>query len=116
MSKKNTTHDNATQPPESIETLGQLFDAYIASLVDRGKSAGTARSYAADLAVAKKHFGADLVLTALTPETVAGFFASDAVRMTRKGVPKSKITTAKIKRVLRLALLWAEGESFFEKA
>ena len=108
--------ENPMTTPTKPKTLAPLFDAYIAHLKAIGKSESTAKSYAGDLALAKKHFGDDLALSKMTKKAVEDFFASDAVNLTRKGTPKSKITTDKIKRVLRLALIWAEAEGHMKKA
>ncbi len=102
--------------PKKPTTLSQLCDSYISALPEMGKSASTAKSYAGDLALAKKHLGEDTELAKITPKDIGIFFASDAVNLTRKGAPKNRITTDKIKRVLRLAFAWAEEEGFIEKS
>ena len=97
-------------------TFAPLCEAFIASLIAAGKSASTAKSYAGDLALAKKHFGDDAPLSKLTKKAVDDYIASDAVNLTRKGAPKNKITTDKIQRVFRLAMVWAEAEGLIKTA
>ena len=101
---------------KDVTTLGELCTAYLTALPKMGKSAGTVRSYGADLAVAKKHFGADLAVATLTPAQVAEYFASDPVMKTRTGEPKNPVTTAKIRRVFRLMLIWAAEKRVIETA
>ena len=102
--------------PTKPKTIGQLCDAYVAALKDLGKSQSTAKSYAGDLALAKKHFGEDTALTKITNKDVEVFFGSNAVTLTRKGAPKNKITSDKIRRVFRLAMAWAEAEGFIKES
>jgi site-specific recombinase XerD len=97
-------------------TFAPLCEAFIASLIAAGKSASTAKSYAGDLNLAKKHFGESTPLTKLTTKAVEDYFASDPVNLTRKGTLKNKITTDKIKRVFRLAMVWAEDEGLIKEA
>ena len=91
---------------KDIVTLDDACLAFLAALVKKGKSAGTARSYGADLAVAKKHFGAELPVRELSTADVEEYFASDLVTKTRAGEPKNPITTAKIRRVFRQLVQW----------
>ena len=97
-------------------TFAPLCEAFIATLAAAGKSASTVKSYAGDLALARKHFGDDTPISKLTKKAVDDYFASDAVNLTRKGAPKNKITTDKIKRVFRLAMVWAEAEGLIKTA
>ena len=47
---------------------------------------------------------------------VAAFFESPAVTMRRNGKPKTQVTIGKTRRVLRMALTWAEEECRIAKA
>ena len=96
------------------KTIQDLFSAYINALPGQGKSASTAKSYAGDLTLAEKHLGSDSALSTLTMKATEEYFASDAVNLKRNGTPKNKITTDKIKRVFRLAMVWAEDEGFLK--
>ena len=97
-------------------TLQALCAAYIEALPALGKSSGTQRSYRADLAVARKHFGDELDPKTLTPELVAEFFDSDRVTKGRDGLPKNPITVKKIRRVFRLMLVWAAESKLLKEA
>ena len=123
--KKPTTRSKAAAKKDSSSekttssgprTVGELAPAFLEHLLAIGKSAGTARSYAADLAVARKHFTEDFPLKKLTKAKVAAYFASDAVTKTRAGEPKNAVTTAKIRRVFRLALVWAAEQGLIPEA
>ncbi|MCA9319153.1 MAG: hypothetical protein KDB53_00390 [Planctomycetes bacterium] len=115
MTKTATKRPRRTRAPKkptpaATGALAGLCDAYITALPGLGKSPGTARSYAADLKVAIRHFGADVDAATITVEMVAAYFASDSVTKTRAGDDKNPITVAKLQRVFRLALLWAEEQ------
>lgn len=90
--------------------MADLVAGYLAHLEDRGKGRGTVFSYSIDLAVATKHFGETTQLSSLTEQKIIRFFESDAVTKTRTGRAKVASTVAKTRRVLRLALVWAESE------
>ena len=107
----------ASKPPaiKDITTLDDLCTAFIAHLA-RAKSPGTARSYTADLAVARKHFGDDCKVKTLTVKKVAAYFASERVMKTRAGVDKNPVTLAKIRRVFRQMLVWAADKGVIEEA
>ena len=81
-----------------------------------GKTVSTIASYRADLGMAYRHFGADTLAGAITPAQVTEFNESKAVTKTRKGKPKAKPGVDKTRRVLRLALVWAEQAAVIEKA
>ena len=107
-SKKTTpakaTPTKPTSSKKKPTTLTELTASFLDHLGSIGKSAGTVRSYASDLAVARKHFGDDFALAELSADQVTEFFGSDLVTKGRKGHPKSPITIAKILRVFRQAL------------
>lgn len=95
----------ATKPSEPIVgSLAALRETFCAALLTRGKSAGTARSYAADLKVAERHFGDRKAVAELTRAEVEGFMTSDLVTLGRSGARKNQITIDKVLRVFRQAL------------
>jgi hypothetical protein len=95
----------------AIRTLSDLAQAYLAHLAKAGKSQGTCFSYGIELRTACSVLGAETPLVDLTPESVAAYFDSDRVTKTRDGRPKSRAGVAKTRRVLRLALAWAEEKA-----
>ncbi len=104
------------KPTGKITTLDELCAAFLEHLTTIGKSPGTARSYSADLAVAKKYFGGDTKLKSLTAKKVATFFASDEVTKLRDGREKNPVTTAKIRRVFRQMMEFATEAGLFSEA
>lgn len=116
---------DATQPVESAPkkkskkddaTLAYLADRYLANMERAGKSNGTCLSYKLELATALDELGADTLLADLTAEKVALFFGCKRVNNKRNGKGKSPLSIAKTQRVLRLALVWAEGAKLIAKA
>jgi hypothetical protein len=109
------SEQDAPVAPESAQvskgrgkrTLADVADGYLAHLEDAEKSPGTVFSYRMDLKAALDHFGADTLVSTLTPAKVSAFFASDGVTKKRNGKKKSSITVAKTQRVFRLAMDWA---------
>ena len=99
-----------------VPTLSALADAYIKSIQMGGRSGGTASSYAADLKVALKHFGAETDIRDLNPTRVAEFFDAAVVTKRRNGAPKNPISVAKTRRILRLALCWAVESGWIDVA
>jgi hypothetical protein len=97
-------------------TLGDLAERYVAHMEESGKSAGTSASYGLELKTALAALGADTKLADLTPEQVLAYFASARVLKKRNGKHKSLLSIAKTQRVLRLALVWAEGAKLIAKA
>lgn len=117
-----TGHDAESLPPEvdlpettaaktvtipSGTTLSGLRELYLAHLAQIGKTPATVASYGIDLGVAIAFFGADASVADLTPDDVQRYYDCPAVTRTRTGKEKSPVTTAKIRRVLRMALAWA---------
>ena len=92
---------------QTVATLADLLIAYPAQLEAIGKSAATRASYASDLKIAIRHFGEKTKLAAITKRRLLDYYRSDLVTLGRSGEPKNAITVAKIRRVLRLALVWA---------
>ncbi len=97
-------------------THADVTDGYLAHLIKVGKSAGTVASYRADLRIAMRELGENTKVSALTERKVQAYFDSDAVTLNRAGKPKSPITVAKIRRVLRLAVVWAAEQGLIAKA
>jgi hypothetical protein len=97
-------------------TLEDLAARYLAHLEDAGKSNGTLFSYKLELVTALDEIGRDTKLADLTPTRVLEFFGSDRVMKTRTGVAKAAPTYKKTRRVLRLALVWAQDAGLIEKA
>lgn len=117
MAKKKTT--KATQTAEttvSVMTLEQLAAGYLAHMEETGKSAGTVFSYKLELVLAMQELGKDTQVVALTPERVLEFFTCDRTMRTKTGIEKARPTFQKTRRVLRLALQWAENSKLIEKA
>ena len=123
---------DAAAPPEPIEapapkrkkakkptadiTLEDLAAKYLAHLEEAGKSAGTTFSYRLELITALDELGKDTKLADLTPTRVLEYFVSDRVTRTRAGVQKAKPTVDKCRRVLRMALQWAEDSGLVAQA
>ena len=97
-------------------TLDDLAQRYVGHLEESGKSAGTGASYALELKTALAELGATTKLADLKAEAVLLYFGSDRVQKKRNGKRKSPLSIAKTQRVLRQALVWAEGKGWIEKA
>ncbi len=108
VAKKPTIGAQSATSPKVGLTLAQLAESYLKHLEEIGKSPATVFSYKMDLKIARDHFGDETPVIDLTPEKVAHFFDSDAVTKRKNGKPKTEVTINKIRRVLRLALVWAK--------
>jgi len=104
------------QPTEPDMTVTRLAEVYLRHLGDLGKSLATQFSYSMDLGIAKRELGEATLIADLTPERVAAFFESPAVTVRKNGKPKTQVTIDKTRRVLRMALVWAEEECRIAKA
>jgi hypothetical protein len=104
------------KPADATLTLEVLAAKYLAHLEDAGKSNGTLFSYKLELITALDELGKDTKVAGLTPTRVLEYFVSDRVTRTRAGVQKAKPTVDKTRRVLRLALVWAQDAGLIEKA
>jgi len=98
------------------QSLAGLADAYAGKMLGDGKTPGTIASYKAELALAMKHLGAETAIAKLTVEKVRAYFESDAVTRLRSGRAKSPLSVDKTRRVLRLALVWAQEQGWVAKA
>ena len=105
------TPKNTPKRARTMDTLGELAEAYLAHLGKSGRSQGTCFSYGIELRTACSVLGAETPLVDLTPERVQEYHDSDRVTKTRDGRPKSRAGVAKTRRVLRLALAWAEEKA-----
>jgi hypothetical protein len=97
-------------------TLADLAEKYLAHMERAGKANGTIFSYKLELATALDALGAETKLADLTPHAVLAYFGSARVNKKKTGKAKSPLSIAKTQRVLRLALVWAEGAKLIEKA
>jgi hypothetical protein len=105
-----------SQPSEPDMSVQRLAAAYLDHLRLAGKSMATQFSYSMDLGIAKRELGAETLIADLTPERVAAFFESPAVTTRKNGRPKTQVTIDKTRRVLRMALTWAEEEGRIAEA
>jgi hypothetical protein len=97
-------------------TLADLTEKYLAHMERAGKANGTIFSYKLELATALDALGVETKLADLTPHAVLAYFGSARVNKKKTGKAKSPLSIAKTQRVLRLALVWAEGAKLIEKA
>ena len=104
------------KPADATLTLEDLAAKYLQHLEDAGKSNGTLFSYKLELITALDELGKDTKLADLTPTRVLEYFVSDRVMRTKSGVEKAAPTYKKTRRVLRLALVWAQEAGLIEKA
>jgi hypothetical protein len=115
--KAKVAPETATATPAPAPgTLAAVAEGYLADIQRNGRSAGTAGSYRADLAVAMKFLGAETPVADLTEARVREFFEDRRVTHTRKGAPKNPVTVAKTRRILRLALVWAAEQGIIPAA
>ena len=97
------------------KTLADLCEAYVAHMEEAGKSPGTVFSYTAELRLACGELGRDTPVAKITPEQVEGYYTSDKVTKLRSGAPKAPASVAKTRRVLRLALCYAQAQGWISK-
>jgi len=104
----------AKKPKATDITLEDLCARYIQHL-EVGKSQGTLFSYRLELTTALDELDKDTPLSTLRPARVLEYFTCDRVMKTRTGVAKARPTFLKTRRVLRLALVWAQEAGLVEK-
>lgn len=92
---------------QTILTLGDVVDGFLARLEEDGAGPGTLASYGLELRIAARELGADTALSELSVEQLAAYLEGPVVNCTRSGKPKAASSIAKSKRVLRQALAWA---------
>ena len=97
-------------------TLADVAAGYLAHMEEAGKSDGTISSYRMELKTAADELGEDTPIAEITPEKVAEYFACKRVTKLRSGKNKAKPSIDKTRRVLRLALVWAEERGIVKKA
>ena len=97
-------------------TLEALSKKYLDHLESQGKSAGTVFSYGMELKTAQAALGAETMVSDLTREQVAAFNESDRVTKLKSGKAKAEPSILKTRRVLRLALTWAEQAGLIERS
>jgi hypothetical protein len=69
-----------------------------------------------ELRTAAIELGEDTPIQDITPEKVHAFFTCKRVTKLRSGTNKSQLSIDKTRRVLRLALVWAEERGIVAKA
>ncbi|MFN0009312.1 MAG: hypothetical protein ACKVXR_15520 [Planctomycetota bacterium] len=100
-----------------VATLIDLANAYAIDMEEQQKkSDGTIASYKMELKTAMAELGEETPLVDLTPDKVGAFFTSKRVTKLRSGKAKSQLSIDKTRRVLRLALVWAEERGIVAKA
>lgn len=113
MSKKSKKAQVASEPNL---TLAELSNRYLRHMEEEGKSAGTCFSYGMELKVAQAQLSAETPVAALTAEMVEAFNTCDRVMKLKNGKPKAEPSFLKTRRVLRLALVWAEQAGLIAKS
>ncbi len=106
----------AAAPVNAGPTLHDVAEGYLAAIEADDAGQGTLSSYRMELKIAMRELGEATPLADLTPEKVQAYFESDTVMRTKNGKPKAQPTWAKTRRVLRLALLWAQDAGLCEVA
>ena len=96
-------------------TLAELCERYIKHLEQVGKSNGTVFSYTAELKLACLELGSETKIAAITPEQMQAFYDCPRVTALRSGRPKAPASVAKSRRVIRLALGYAQQKKWIEK-
>jgi site-specific recombinase XerD len=97
-------------------TLTETALAYLESLKAARKSESTINAYAADLDLATEVLGAETPIAAITPADVERFNESEPVLRTKSGRDKAQPTIDRSRRVLRLALTFAEQQGAIDAA
>jgi hypothetical protein len=97
-------------------TLVDLSERYLTHLAEGEWSGGTIASYSMELKTAQNEMGPETLISEITPERVQTYFDSKRVTKLRSGKAKAKPSVDKTRRVLRLALVWAEESGLVEKA
>ncbi len=114
-----TTNASATDAGAQVNagpTLNDVANGYLAAIEADDAGQGTLSSYGMELKLAMRELGEGTLLGDLSAERVQAYFESDAVMKTRNGKPKAKPTFDKSRRVLRLALVWAQGAGLCDVA
>jgi len=93
-------------------TLRQAADEYVEHLRAAGKADPTVRSYAGDLEMAVRHFGAEKAMGKFLKVHVKRFLDSEPFNKRRNGTPKSEVTVRKSKRAVRQFFEWAVEQGY----
>ncbi|HVS08621.1 MAG TPA: hypothetical protein VMS76_02010 [Planctomycetota bacterium] len=102
--------------PAGDLTLAALAERYLHHMGEAGKSPGTMFSYGMELKTAQAELGAETLVASITPEQVQTFNDSPRVTRLKSGQPKAQPSIDKTRRVLRLALCWAQAEGLIATA
>jgi len=105
-----------TAPATAGPTLHDVAEGYLAAIEKDEAGPGTLSSYRMELKLAMRELGKTTPLAEITTKRVLAYFESDAVMKTKTGKPKAQPTWAKSRRVLRLALFWAQDAGLCEVA
>ncbi|MBK9387394.1 MAG: hypothetical protein IPN34_21475 [Planctomycetes bacterium] len=97
-------------------TLTECALAYLESLKAARKSESTISAYASDLDLATQVLGTETPIAQITLADVERFNASEPVLRTKSGRDKAMPTIERSRRVLRLALVFAEQQGALESA
>jgi hypothetical protein len=113
MAKK-TKNASATIDPTL--TLAKLSEMYLEHMEADGKSVGTCFSYTMELKSAIAELGGDTLVSEITPHLIERFNLCDRVMRLKSGKPKAQPSIDKTRRVIRLALTWAEQAGLIAKS
>lgn len=97
---------------ESNTTLRQAADEYVEHLRAAGKADPTVRSYAGDLEMAVRFFGAEKAMGKFLKVHVKRFLDSNDMNQRKNGVPKSDATVRKSRRAVRQFFEWAVEKGY----
>jgi hypothetical protein len=97
-------------------SLTECALAFLESLKKARKSESTISAYASDLDLATEVLGAETPVAAITIADVTRFNQSEPVLRTKSGRDKAMPTIERSRRVLRLALVFAEQSGAIEAA
>jgi site-specific recombinase XerD len=97
---------------KSTTTLRQAADEYVEHLRAAGKADPTVRSYAGDLEMAIRFFGAEKAMGKFLKVHVKRFLDSDPFNQRRNGTPKSEATVRKSRRAIRQFFEWAVEKGY----
>ena len=97
----------APEPAAPFATLGALGAGYAAYQRANGASLSTQASYQTDFVLAAEVLGPERDPASITAAEIAAFEQHARVLTTKGGKPKSPLTIAKTRRVLRLAYAYA---------
>ena len=102
--------------PSGTATLADIAAGYLAHMEKDGKSDGTISSYRMELKTAAAELGEATPVADLTPDRVREYFDCKRVTKLKSGKAKAKPSIDKTRRVLRLALVWAQEAGLIEAA